>query len=553
MTGYDFPELVENNGEALLTELHIEKSSFRKKLVRHINARMLGVGDIPEVPSNLKAHIDNGVCSTIHLTWTKSVARGFPVHSYRVQRRAIGVTENGKAGVAVVSNDVPVSSSINDKETDAVEASSQNESEGENAASKNLVVTVKDLELTNSFSAIFGTYTNWITVYSGADNDFVDAGVDSDYSYVYRVQAWSSVGRSGWSTIDTFKLLKKSGCFDVCKTKQRVKDADVKDAGWNSSSWSSVTSTAHIANLALLLVRAFFTLTALATAIMRFRRASARSTTSFDLRPAFPWLWRAINGVSTRVFGVEVVPSSMLQNPTAWKEEQVEGHNKSVGANKLKGYKKSSTSSLVEDHNTASTPFSRRVQFQKSISASNLLSFDNNMDSREAKMTKAPSSAPNRNLLYKRAKSFQSTVTDSKQMFNATSDKGINGNRPMLRKHGREEANEASDIMMQQRRSSEGDSESSLSGKETDDSFVDDPTRCNTCRKKYRIGKRWKHHCCRCLSTFCHKHGKVTHPVLTSCKVPGSCICQPCLDAELKTLKQQVNRASQGRAVEAET
>jgi hypothetical protein len=48
------------------------------------------------------------------------------------------------------------------------------------------------------------------------------------------------------------------------------------------------------------------------------------------------------------------------------------------------------------------------------------------------------------------------------------------------------------------------------------------------------LGKRWKHHCCRCLSTFCQKHGKVAHPIFTSCKVPGSCICQPCLDAEQK-------------------
>merc|ERR1719162_2442760 len=52
---------------------------------------------------------------------------------------------------------------------------------------------------------------------------------------------------------------------------------------------------------------------------------------------------------------------------------------------------------------------------------------------------------------------------------------------------------------------------------------------CNTCRKKYKAFKRYKHHCSRCLATFCHKHGRTTHSNFTSCRVPGDCICNSCL------------------------
>jgi hypothetical protein len=50
------------------------------------------------------------------------------------------------------------------------------------------------------------------------------------------------------------------------------------------------------------------------------------------------------------------------------------------------------------------------------------------------------------------------------------------------------------------------------------------------CQKKFKFGKRYKHHCSRCMATFCHKHGRTSHNNFTSCKVPGSCLCNPCLE-----------------------
>ena len=78
----------------------------------------------------------------------------------------------------------------------------------------------------------------------------------------------------------------------------------------------------------------------------------------------------------------------------------------SLGANKMNGYKKSSSLSLVEDINTASTPFSRRVQ------VSNIAFYVEFSFLREwywlqgGKDDKGFFICSQQNVLYKRAKSF---------------------------------------------------------------------------------------------------------------------------------------------------
>ena len=63
-------------------------------------------------------------------------------------------------------------------------------------------------------------------------------------------------------------------------------------------------------------------------------------------------------------------------------------------------------------------------------------------------------------------------------------------------------------------------------------SYYHDNSRCNVCEKKFKFIKRMKHTCSRCLTTFCHKHGRTSHSNLTSCKVPGNCVCDLCLKLE---------------------
>jgi hypothetical protein len=69
--------------------------------------------------------------------------------------------------------------------------------------------------------------------------------------------------------------------------------------------------------------------------------------------------------------------------------------------------------------------------------------------------------------------------------------------------------------------------------------YWDDSTRCNVCEKKFKLFSRHRHYCARCLSAFCHKHGRTTHSNMTSCRVPGSCVCDRCLALERFHREQQ--------------
>jgi hypothetical protein len=484
VTGYDFPELVENDGEALLSDLHLEKSWVRKKLVRHIRARMLGVGERPGRISDFKASLvqqgTNYYSSggSISLTWNKPTARGFPVHSYRVQRAIIGVGKTSTAGNSSSSNTSGAAASVirtnGFYSTPTTKQTNDNDVDSNEKFSLYSVDSLSTSLLTTSSSA--EVCSNWLTVYLGADNEFVDTGIDmNDFYYVYRVQAWNAAGRSSWSNIDVFQPRRES---DECVETNFInttahRSIQEKVAGrpqrnhWMGTCWSILSALVSWVSLA---ARAFFAIGALTASIMRFRRASAKSTASVDyLRPVAPWLWRSLNYVTTKAFGVEVVPSSMLINTA--NEAKVQQPNQRIVSNQMLG-KCASSSRLSATSTTKAAHYSNRMSSSPLLDGSNEI--EHNVSTK-----------------YARSCSLVDVVQRS------TSLRSL------------------------------ADSESS-----SKEGYIDDPLSCNTCRKKYKLGKRWKHHCCRCLSTFCHKHGKVAHPIFTSCKVPGSCVCQPCLDAE---------------------
>ena len=114
VTGYDFPELVENNGEALEKELGIEKQSFRKKIIRHIHARMLGIGTVPTPPGRVLHQLIPESCSTVGISWSRSTAKGFPVHSYRVQRRGVDLFGSRSGSQSPVGADAYSSGTASD-------------------------------------------------------------------------------------------------------------------------------------------------------------------------------------------------------------------------------------------------------------------------------------------------------------------------------------------------------------------------------------------------------------------------------------------------------
>ena len=67
ITGSEFAELIENNGELLLTELNVPKATWRKKLLKHMNLKLLGLGAVPSTADPSKFTIDppGGACDVI--------------------------------------------------------------------------------------------------------------------------------------------------------------------------------------------------------------------------------------------------------------------------------------------------------------------------------------------------------------------------------------------------------------------------------------------------------------------------------------------------------
>ena len=54
--------------------------------------------------------------------------------------------------------------------------------------------------------------------------------------------------------------------------------------------------------------------------------------------------------------------------------------------------------------------------------------------------------------------------------------------------------------------------------------------KCHICKRRFKFGRRSKHHCKRCFSEFCAEDGETTHSWYTSCPVGGGCMCKSCKD-----------------------
>ncbi|CAM9273917.1 unnamed protein product, partial [Phaeothamnion confervicola] len=51
VSGYDFPDLIKEDGKALHYDLGVTRRSFRKRIMKAIELRLLGLGSMPEAPS----------------------------------------------------------------------------------------------------------------------------------------------------------------------------------------------------------------------------------------------------------------------------------------------------------------------------------------------------------------------------------------------------------------------------------------------------------------------------------------------------------------------
>lgn len=148
VTGYDFPELIENEGELIESELGITRRNLKRRLLRGMIMRFTGMGSMPAVPSNFNARPAG--CLRVKLRWDKFSTSDvyFPVHKYVVER-----FESDERG-----------------------------------------------EFSSSSPG-----ARWVTVYTGTGTDAVDNISAKNYAertselLMYRISAWNAIGRSDYS------------------------------------------------------------------------------------------------------------------------------------------------------------------------------------------------------------------------------------------------------------------------------------------------------------------------------------------------------------------
>lgn len=148
VTGYDFPELMENEGELIETELGITRKNLKRRLLRGMIMRFTGMGSMPDTPTSFNGQPSG--CLEVKLSWDKFRTSDvyFPVHKYLVERF-------------------------------------QPDNRGQMSSSS--------------------PGAHWVAVYGGTGTDAIDSvhasGLDGANSelLVYRISAWNAIGRSEYA------------------------------------------------------------------------------------------------------------------------------------------------------------------------------------------------------------------------------------------------------------------------------------------------------------------------------------------------------------------
>lgn len=508
------------------------RGSFVTKIVRAVQARMLGIGSVPTGIADVEvAALTN--CRSVGLKWSKSTARIFPVHSYRIQRRAVNLFESNNN-----------SDSVRDSQDHRSAPSSSLDADG----------TRSSASLQSSYTSNNNNSapdTAWKTMYEGGETEYVDSTLEMGHIYTYRIQAWNSAGRSPWEYVELEKLLKKKGCSTTRSTKNQRKERKMTtansivtmrgiDFGGNShhdhdddddESWEWLSTPKRILYTVVIAVqfvyhsaRAFFMVIAAGGAVMRFKRASATSSASAAAALPFPRFWKGLNRLSVKLTGHEIIPPSMLGDAEArLRQEQM--HDDHVGATGLRGY--ATRNQVNGGGGITNSEVARSNNLRRDNSNLASTNSTNSLNSLSVGPLKPPSEVT----------VAKKSITKRKFGFRFSSGKKSNSSGALIAVE-----NELTSPTSANRRtlSQESVNTQFRTSQQThppltqSQPLIDDGTVCIACQQKFKIGKRYRHYCSRCMSTFCHKHGKTTHSNLTSCRVPGSCLCNPCLEEVLR-------------------
>ena len=353
VTGYDFAELVDNDGAALKEELKIDKATYRKRITRAVNTRLFGIGTVPSPVEDITGSVES--CSTITLHWEKAQAANLPVHKYRVMRRKIGGEIRGTPKPRNHSN------SSTDR-AGTVEAPDISTAEGDVQdlddnvfgdygsgalvkASTGLKQDFGSCDLPNikfDSDIMVHSASGWKLVYDGSEQECVDGALEPGKGYIYRIQAWNLVGKSPWSMLDPADEWTNHGC-------QLIQGGNGHESTTNTRAYNLLNTTKtesqrqpffgkfcrSVAAWAKFLVNTVMTLAALSTALMRYRRSTITSTAA-KLEPLTPWLFRRIHHFFFENCGISIVPESfMMENYETLNQNDHDNAMKLVG---LDGY-----------------------------------------------------------------------------------------------------------------------------------------------------------------------------------------------------------------------
>ena len=473
MTGYDFPELVDNEGKALLDELGIEKLTFRKKIVRLVNARMLGIGSKPDVPSEVTIDLEG--CSTAILKWKKKESDGFPIHKFRIQRRRLTSKDevfrdqNQKISGAMCVNDKGFHKKQNADDEQTCPSSLDSKS---HINSVRLGPTVQNTR-------------EWQNVYDKSLSEFHDFGLELGYyGYQYRLQAWNAAGKSEWNLAE-IKQWRRNRCH-----KQHIVTGSVKrQRESNVLFWLN-----FIGKFVVLFMNLCMVLFGVYTTLFKLKRASVTSTAN-KFEPPCPWVLNFLNSLTKRFVGIDIIPQNQGNNVS---------YDQSVNAVGLFGY---------ENFNCSRFP-------------SILPKSKGNETKEYTKIMKPEDSRPLLNFFRKTGvmaslQRIDESATECEQKESSERcvcsdiDGTYKNESPSIRYQSEKEPLNQSLI---------NERNNGKENKNKDGDYC-----CKICLKRYKFFKRKRHNCSVCFESFCHKHGKTTHNNFVSCKVPGDCICNKCM------------------------
>jgi hypothetical protein len=140
ITGFDFPAVIENNGQLLREDIGVKEKHIRRKIMQVIKMKILGIGSLPGKPPLVgQPHLQ--LCDAIELRWTPPTNKDVPVHQYVLQRKGGGPRDPAAA--------------------------------------------------------------NWQIVYVGLSLSFTDSPLLQKAQYSYRVHAWNLMGHSEWVALQS--------------------------------------------------------------------------------------------------------------------------------------------------------------------------------------------------------------------------------------------------------------------------------------------------------------------------------------------------------------